>query len=433
MSPEKPTDDLLNIEHPATGKKWELPVEDGCLRAVQLRQIPLGQTDLGLMSYDPSLLNTASCRSAITFIDGDAGILDYRGYSIEDLAESVSYPEVCYLILKGELPNRKELAAFQAELAEEAVLPAYLLELFASFPDEMHPMTMLASGLAALGAKYPESEKVLDEENRNKQIIRLLAKTPALAALAWRRTQSDSPVGPDPEKGFIVSFLRMLLGKPGEDFEVEESFARAMDALLTLHADHEQNCSTNAVRVVASSHVNPYSAVAAGCFALHGPLHGGANQAVLEMLEEIGTVEAIPAFLEACKCGDRRLMGFGHRVYKNYDPRAKVISGLVDSVLDAGQPDPRLEIARALEAAAREDDYFVSRKLFPNVDFYSGILYSAMGFPASMFTVFFAVGRMVGWLAHWDEMLRDSEQKIARPRQIYTGHSRREVPPMDKR
>ncbi len=294
-------------------------------------------------------------------------------------------------------------------------------------------MTMLASGLAALGAKYPESEKVLDEENRNKQIIRLLAKTPALAALAWRRTQSDSPVGPDPEKGFIVSFLRMLLGKPGEDFEVEESFARAMDALLTLHADHEQNCSTNAVRVVASSHVNPYSAVAAGCFALHGPLHGGANQAVLEMLEEIGTVEAIPAFLEACKCGDRRLMGFGHRVYKNYDPRAKVISGLVDSVLDAGQPDPRLEIARALEAAAREDDYFVSRKLFPNVDFYSGILYSAMGFPASMFTVFFAVGRMVGWLAHWDEMLRDSEQKIARPRQIYTGHSRREVPPMDKR
>jgi len=421
-------EDEIKLLHEGSGLELPLPLTQGSISAAELQKIPLGKDLPGVLSFDPALLNTATCRSAITWIDGDEGVLNHRGYPIEQLADRSSFPEVCWLLLEGELPTSPQKIQFENDLAEESVLPADIVELFQAFPAGLHPMSMLTAALAALGAKYPEAEDVLDPKNRRRQIHRLLAKTPALGALCYRTFTGQAPVGPRPELGYAGSFLRMLLGEPGEEYEPSPSATRAMDALLILHADHEQNCSTNAVRAVASSLVNPYSAVSSGCAALQGPLHGGANQAVLEMLDAIATVENIPTFLEACKKGETRLMGFGHRVYKSYDPRAKVIRRLALDVLADAGPSPRLDVARQLEIAAREDDYFVSRKLFPNVDFYSGLIYSALGFPPEVFTMFFAVGRMTGWLAHWDEMLQDPKHRIVRPRQIYVGPEQRDFP-----
>lgn len=423
----------LILLRPDTGEEFKLALTDGSIRAADLQQVLLGKDLPWILSYDPGFINTASCRSDITFINGDAGILSYRGYPVEQLAGVYNFEDICLLLWDGELPTSEQAEVFHQELSNEAILSADMVELFAAFPNGAHPMTMMTAALAVLGSKYPDSSDVLDPKNRRRQMIRLLAKTPALAALAYRRFVGLPVVGPRPELGYTGSFLRMLLGKPGEDYEMSQTVQRAIDALLTLHADHEQNCSTSAVRNVGSSQTNPYSSVAAGCAALHGPLHGGANQAVLEMLNEIGTVDNVTNFLDSCKAGDRRLMGFGHRVYKNYDPRAKVIRGLCHDILSTIKDDPRLNIAQALEEAALADDYFISRKLFPNVDFYSGLIYSALGFPPEMFTVFFMVGRMPGWLAHWNEMLEDPEQRIVRPRQLYGGPALRDVPTASER
>jgi citrate synthase len=408
-----------------TGRSYEFPISEDTIPAIKLRGIKVHEEDFGMLSFDPALLNTAVCHSAITFIDGDKGILDYRGYSIEEMSSLSSFEETCYLLLDGELPTASELDLFKAELHAALDLPESMVTLHGAMRRDLHPMSMLESALAALGGDFPESDEVLDAEVRRQQIARLLALTPVLAALGHRHREGKEPVAPDASLSYAGNFLHMMLGEPGKPADVHPALERAMDALLILHADHEQNCSANAVRAVASSRVNPYSAVAAGASALHGPLHGGANQAVLEMLDTIDSVDDVPAFLESCKSGEKRLMGFGHRVYKNYDPRAKVIGQLAEDVFEVVGADPKLEIARALEREAMADDYFISRKLFPNVDFYSGLIYAAMGFPPRMFTVFFAVGRMVGWLAHWDEMMRDPNTRIVRPRQIYTGPSRR--------
>jgi len=432
--PESPsTPDQLTLLRPDTGEEFAMPISDGSIRASDLRPILLGQDLPWVLSYDPGYANTASCRSDICFIDGEAGILSYRGYPIEQLANNCSFEEICLLLWDGELPDTETLANFKQLLANESVLSADIVEMFDGFPEGAHPMSMMSAALPLLGAKYPDADNVLNAENRRTQMLRILAKCSALAALAFRRFQGLPAVGPNPDSGYAGSFLHMLLAKPGEELELSETVRKAMDALLILHADHEQNCSTSAVRSVGSSQVNPYSAVGAGCSALHGPLHGGANQAVLEMLNEIGTVDNVNVFLQSCKAGDRRLMGFGHRVYKNYDPRAKVIRDLCHEILADIKGDPRLDVAQALEQAALNDEYFSTRKLYPNVDFYSGLIYSAVGFQPEMFTVFFVVGRMPGWLAHWNEMLNDPEQRIVRPRQLYGGPELRDLPPASRR
>lgn len=420
-----PTVGTLHLTDSRTGRQFELPISEDSVPAIGLRDIRVHEEDFGMLSYDPALLNTAVCHSSITFIDGDKGILDYRGYSIEELSSNSNFAEVCFLLLNGELPTASELDLFHAEIHAALDMPESMVKLHAALDKDLHPMSMLESALAALGGDFPESDEVLDAEVRHQQIIRLLALTPVVAALGFRHRQGLAPVAPDPNLSYAGNLLHMLLGDPDKPADVHPAVERAMDALLVLHADHEQNCSANAVRAVASSRVNPYSAVAAGAAALHGPLHGGANQAVLEMLDTIDSVDDVPAFLESCKSGERRLMGFGHRVYKNYDPRAKVIGQLAGDVFDVIGENPKLEIARALEKAAMADEYFISRKLFPNVDFYSGLIYSALGFPSRMFTVFFAIGRMVGWVAHWNEMMSDPNTRIVRPRQLYTGPKRR--------
>lgn len=419
---------VLSAVDERTGRKYALPITDDTIAAKDLRQIKAHDGDFGLMSFDPALDNTVVTRSAISFIDGDQGILDYRGYPISQLAEHSNFPEVCYLILNGELPNAAQMTAFEAEIRAETRVPESMVRLHEAMSPDVHPMSMLTSALAALGGDFPDSGKVQDPANRRRQIIRLLALTPVVAALGYRRRNGLDVGGirPRHELPYTANFLHMMLDHSGREAQVHRAFDRAMDALLVLHAEHELNCSTNAVRAVGSSLVNPYSSVAAACAALHGPLHGGANQAVLEMLDQIPSVEAVPGFLASCKTGERRLMGFGHRVYKNYDPRAKVIKELAEKVFEVVGANPKLDVARALEAAAVADPYFVERKLYPNVDFYSGLIYSAMGFLPRIFTVFFAVARMVGWLAHWDEMLSDPKNRIVRPRQIYVGYARRE-------
>jgi len=385
------------------------------------------------MTYDPAFMNTASCRSAITLIDGDKGILRYRGYPIEQLAEHSNFLEVGYLLVEGELPTREQLDAWVAEITEHAHVDESVKAVFGGFPRGAHPMAMLEAGGAALSALYPDAKEIGDADNRHLQIVRTIAKMPVLGAWAYRHGVGRPFLDPDPSRPYAERFLTMLFDGGDGSYRPDERVARALDVLFILHADHEQNCSTSAVRGVGSSQVDPYSAITAGIAALYGPLHGGANEAVLKMLRRIGTVDNIPSFLEGVKAGQERLMGFGHRVYKNYDPRAKIIKKACDDVFEVTGVNPLLEIAVELEKIALEEEYFVRRRLYPNVDFYSGLIYEALGMPAEMFTVLFAIGRAPGWLAQWNEMIQDPEQKIARPRQIYTGADERDYVPISER
>ncbi len=417
-----------------TGKTYELPIENGCIRSMDLRQIKTAPEDFGLMAYDPAFLNTANCKSAITFIDGDVGILEYRGYPIEQLAEKSTYLEVAYLVMNGELPSHRELEEFTHIVTHHTYVHENVKNFMSGFRYDSHPMSMLASTVAALSGFYPDAKNVKDKRSRRIQMMRLIAKMPTLAAFSYRHTQGLPYVYPDNDLSYGGNFLAMVKRMAESRYKVNPILERAMDVLFILHADHEQNCSTTATRVVGSSEVDPYSAVCAGITALYGPLHGGANEAVLRMLREIGSVSKVPDFIKKVKDGDgTKLMGFGHRVYKNYDPRAKVIKRTCDEVFEVTGRNPLLDIAVELERIALQDDYFIKRKLYPNVDFYSGLIYEAMGFPVDMFPVLFAIPRTVGWVSQWEEMITDSEQKIARPRQIYTGSKKRDYVAMDKR
>ena len=410
-----------------TGKSEELQVTEGTVRASELRQFKTDPEDFGLMTYDPAYTNTASCRSAITYIDGDKGILQHRGYSIEDLCEHSSYLEVAYLLTHGELPTEDQLEQWKYEVTMHTFVHENLKVFVQGFRYDAHPMGMLLATVGALSTFYPDAKNIDDPEERRMATIRLIAKMPTLAGFAYRHTQGMPYVYPDNDLDYAGNFLQMMFKMTELKYEPDPRLSKALDTLFILHADHEQNCSTAAVRAVGSSQVDPYSAVAAGVAALYGPLHGGANEAVLRMLTRIGSTENIPDFLESVKGGNEKLMGFGHRVYKNYDPRAKIIKKHVDEVLDAtGTQNPLLDVAVELEKRALDDDYFTSRKLYPNVDFYSGLIYEALNIPRSMFTVMFAIPRTSGWLAQWQEMLDDPETKIARPRQIYTGHRDRD-------
>jgi citrate synthase len=425
--------DTLSVTDNRTGRQYEIPIENGAIDAIELRQIKTGADDFGLMTYDAGFKNTASCKSRVTYIDGDKGILLYRGYPIEQLAEKSSYLEVGYLLNKGELPTRKQLLAWTSEITHHTIVHENVKKFMDGFHYDAHPMVMLISAIAALRSFYPNASQIDDPERRHLQVVRLMAKLPTLAAMAYRHSVGLPAVFPDNDLSYSGNFLNMLFKKTELKYVPNADLERALDVLFILHADHEQNCSTNAMRGVGSSHVDPYSATAAAAAALFGPLHGGANEMVLRMLDEIGSKDHIPEFIKKVKAGEALLMGFGHRIYKNYDPRAKIIREIAYKVFQATGTNPKLELAIELERIALEDDYFVKRKLYPNVDFYSGIIYQAMGFPVAMYPVLFAIGRTTGWLAQWDEMLNDEEQKIARPRQIYLGHSRRDYVSMDKR
>jgi citrate synthase len=423
----------LTVRDNRTGRDYELKVEDGAIRALDLRKIKVSADDFGLMSYDPAFMNTASCRSRITFIDGDKGILRYRGYPIEELAERSSYLEVAYLILNGELPTPAHYADWVRHVTLHTFIHENVKELMAAFRYDAHPMGMLLATVGALSAFYPEAKAVHDPLVRTKQVQRLIAKVPTLAAFAYRHSQGLPYVYPDNSLSYCGNFLQMMF-KIG-DYTVNPVLERALEVLFILHADHEQNCSTSAMRGVGSSGVDPYSAAAAAIGALYGPLHGGANEAVLRMLREIGSRERVPAFVKEVKesGGEVRLMGFGHRVYKNYDPRARIIKEMADRVFEVTGRNPLLDIALELERIALQDEYFLKRKLYPNVDFYSGLIYQAMGFPVDMFPVLFAIPRMSGWLAQWEELVQDEEQKIARPRQVYAGAGERHFVPFGRR
>lgn len=425
--------ETLSIVDNRTGRSYELPIEHGTIRAMELRQIKVDEGDFGIMSYDPGFKNTASTKSTITYINGEEGILRYRGYPIEQLAENCTFLEVAYLILFGELPNREELAEWQQEITLHTLIHENMKGLFEDFRYDAHPMGMLISGVSALSTFYPDAKNVLDAENRLLQIKRLIAKMPTLAAFAYRFSNGQPVNYPNNELSYAGNFLNMMFKMVEPTYEPDPALERALDVLFILHADHEQNCSTTTMRVVGSSHADPYNAVAGAAAALFGPLHGGANERVIRMLTEIGDVENVPAYVERVKNGEFRLMGFGHRVYKNYDPRARIIKEVAADVFEVTGRNPLLDIALELERIALEDDYFVSRRLYPNVDFYSGIIYQAMGLPTSMFPVMFAIPRTVGWLAQWQELLADSEQAIARPRQIYTGSGEREFVPLEER
>lgn len=425
--------DTLTVTDNRTGKTIELPITNGTIRAIDLRQLKVSDDDFGMMSYDPAFTNTCSTSSRITFIDGDAGKLWYRGYPIEELAEDASFLEVVWLLLKGELPKQKEIDGFRHEVTLHTMVHENIRELMDGFRYDAHPMGMLISTVSALSTFYPEAKDVGDADNRRLQTIRIIGKIPTLAAYAYRHRRGLPVVAPDNELSYAGNFLNMMFKMTETKYKPNPAVEKALDVLFTLHADHEQNCSTNAMRSVGSSKVDPYSALAAACAALYGPLHGGANEAVLRMLQAIGSKSKVPDFIKSVKAGDGRLMGFGHRVYKNYDPRAKVIKRLADEVFDAIGKNPLIDLAVELERIALEDDYFVSRKLYPNVDFYSGLIYQAMGLPMDMYPVLFAIGRTPGWLAQWEEMLTDSEQKIARPRQVYLGEDKRDFIPIDKR
>lgn len=416
-----------------TDRTYTVPLFKNTVRAMDLRQIRTGPDDFGLMTYDPAYMNTASCQSAITFIDGDKGILRYRGYPIEVLAEKCSYLEVAYLLHHGELPNEVHLNRWTKEINSHMLLHENTKKFMEGFRHDSHPMSMLVSTLAALSTIYPDARKVHDVESRRLQIIRLIAKAPTIAAFSFRHNHGYPYIYPDNELSYTENFMNMLWRMVEPKFQVNPVIARALDILFILHADHEQNCSTSAMRAVGSSQADPYLSAAAATAALSGPLHGGANEQVLHMIDEIGTCENIPAYIEQVKAGKCKLMGFGHRVYKNYDPRAAIIKRTADQVFEVTGPNPKLEIAKELETIALNDEYFIKRKLYPNVDFYSGIIYQAMGFKPEMFTVLFAIARMSGWLAQWQEMISDPEQKIARPRQIYTGYPQREFIPIDQR
>jgi citrate synthase len=423
----------LTILDNRSGKSYEVPIHEGAINALDLRQIKTGPDDFGLMSYDPAFNNTASCRSQITMIDGDKGILNYRGYPIEQLAERSTYLETAYLILHGELPNSQQLAEWQHAITHHTILHENIKKFMAGFRYDAHPMGMLVSSVAALSTFYKEASRIFDAQLRRNQQVRLIAKVPTLAAFAYRDSVGLPYAYPDNELSYAGNFLNMMFRMTEVKYEPNPVLERALDVLFILHADHEQNCSTNAMRGVGSSHVDPYSAVAAAVAALYGPLHGGANEMVLRMLGEIGSKEHVPEYVKKVKAGEVKLMGFGHRVYKNYDPRARVIKEIADEVFEVTGKNPLLEIALELERIALQDDYFVERKLYPNVDFYSGLIYQSMNFPTEMFPVLFAIPRTVGWLAQWEEMLLDREQKIARPRQLYTGPGRRDYRPMEDR
>src|SRR3984957_10481838 len=427
--------DTLTVVDNRTGKTYELPIQDGTVRAQDLRQIKTTPNDFGLMTYDPAFMSTANCRSSITFIDGDKGVLLYRGYPIEQLAEESDFVETAYLILFGELPTASQRQAWTREIPLHTMLHENIKKFMEGFQYDAHPMGIFLSTVGALSTFYPDAKHIFDKSSRLRQTHRLIAKVPSIAAYAFRHSIGRPYIYPDNELSFTGNFLNMLFKMTEQKYQPNPVLARALDVLFILHADHEQNCSTTAMRTIGSSHVDPYSALAGAAAALYGPLHGGANEAVLRMLSEIGSVSHVPEFITRVKAGDGsvRLMGFGHRVYKSYDPRAKVIKKIADLVFAVTGKNPLLEIALELERIALDDDYFVSRKLYPNVDFYSGLIYQAMGFPVEMFPVLFAIPRTAGWTAQWEEILLDPDQKIARPRQIYTGPVQRDYVSREKR
>src|SRR6266540_972323 len=425
--------DSLTVTDNRTGKTYEVPITHGAIRAMDLRQIKTSSEDFGLLSYDPAFMNTASTISRITEIDGDRGILRYRGYPIEELADRSSYLEVAYLVLHGELPTLAEMDQWVYDVTHHTWVHENLKKFMDGFHYDAHPMGMMVSAAAALSTFYPEAKNGADPATRRLQIVRLIAKMPTLAAFAYRHSLGLPYNYPDNELSYTGNFLNMLFRATEPKYVPNVVLEHALEVLFILHADHEQNCSTNAVRAVGSSQVDPYCAIAGGTAALYGPLHGGANEEVLRMLAEIGSKDRIPAFIKEVKDGKAKLMGFGHRVYKNYDPRAKIIKRMADEVFAVTRPSPLLPIARELEKIALQDEYFVRRKLYPNVDFYSGLIYEALGFPVEMFPVLFAIPRTTGWLAQWQEMIGDPEQKIARPRQIYTGPAKRDFVTMGRR
>ena len=418
--------ETLTITDNRTGKQYEIPITDGTIRAIDLRQIKVDPEEFGMMSYDPAFMNTASCYSRVTFIDGDKGILRYRGYPIEQLAEGSNFVETAYLLINGELPTQSELDSWTDELNQHTVLHENIKKFMEGFRYDAHPMGIFLSTVGALSTFFPDAKQVLDTQSRRAQIARLIAKVPSIAAYAHRHSIGRPYVYPDPGLSFIGNFMSMLYRGVEPQYKPHPVLERALDILFILHADHEQNCSTSAMRSIGSSQADPFSSLAGAAAALYGPLHGGANEAVLRMLREIQSVDRIPDFIKSVKNGEGRLMGFGHRVYKSYDPRAKVIKETAYQVFDVTGRNPLRDIALELERIALQDDYFVSRRLYPNVDFYSGLIYEAMGFNAGMFPVLFAIGRTTGWVAQWQEMLTDREQKIARPRQIYIGQNERD-------
>lgn len=421
--------DTITVRDNRTGKEYELPIENGAIRSAELRDIKVSPDDFGLLAYDPAFMNTASCKSKVTFIDGDKGILRYRGYPIEELAEKKHYLEVAYLLVYGELPSKAQYEAWVHNITYHTMVHENIKKFMDGFHHDAHPMGMLVSTIGALSTFYPDAKNIFDEKSRQLQIFRLIGKIPTLAAFAYRHSQGMAYIYPSNDLSYAENFLSMMY-RPSStsSFEPNPVLAKALDILFILHADHEQNCSSTAMRVVGSSHADPYSAAAAATAALYGPLHGGANEEVVRMLEEIGSKEKVPEIIRQVKDGKRLLMGFGHRVYKNYDPRARIIKKIAEDVFQETGRNELLDIALELEKVALSDDYFIKRKLYPNVDFYSGLMYQAMGFPMDIFTVLFAIPRMSGWLSQWQELILDHEQKIARPRQIYIGYPERHVP-----
>ena len=425
--------DTLTITDNRTGRQYEIPVTDDTIRATDLRQIRVNPDDFGMMSYDPAFLNTASCRSAVTFIDGEKGILRYRGYPIEQLAEHGTFVETAHLLVHGELPDESQLADWQEDLSQHVMLHENIKKIVEGFRYDAHPMGIFLSTVGALSTFYPLAKAIDDPASRRLQTIRLIAKVPGIAAYSYRHSVGKPYVYPDSELSYPGSFLCQLFKQNEPVYRPDPVLERALDVLFILHADHEQNCSTSAMRNIGSSNADPYAAMAGAAAALYGPLHGGANEAVLRMLTKIGTADNVPAFVESVKGGAGRLMGFGHRVYKSYDPRAKVIKATANQVFEVTGRNPLLDVALELERIALEDDFFIERKLYPNVDFYSGLIYQAMGFDPAMFPVLFAIGRTAGWIAQWEELLADDSRKIARPRQIYVGESERDYVPMANR
>ena len=425
--------ETLTITDNRTGKQYEVPIHDGAIKATDLRQIKVTPGEFGMMTYDPAFMNTANCKSRITYIDGDKGVLLYRGYPIEQLAEQSDFLETAYLILFGELPQQKQYDDWTQQIFRHTMLHTNIAKLMEGFRHDAHPMGMFISTVGALSTFYPEAKEIFSPESRRLQTLRLIAKVPSIAAYAFRHSIGRPFNQPDNDLTYAGNFLSMLFRMTELKYTPNPVLERAMEVLFILHADHEQNCSTTTMRTIGSSHADPYSALAGAAAALYGPLHGGANEAVLRMLHEIGSINNIPAFIKRVKAGEGRLMGFGHRVYKSYDPRAKIIKRIADLVFDVTGKNPLLEMALELERIALEDEYFVSRKLYPNVDFYSGLIYQAMGLPVDMFPVLFAIPRTAGWIAQWEEMLNDPDQKITRPRQIYLGPSPRDYVSRDKR
>ncbi|MGD0542929.1 MAG: citrate synthase [Candidatus Acidiferrales bacterium] len=425
--------DTLSVTDNRTGRQYELPIKNDTIRALDLRPIKVNTDDFGMMGYDPAFTNTASCSSKITYIDGDKGILRYRGYSIEELAEKSTYIETAYLILYGELPDKSQLADWSYNITHHTFIHESIKKFLDGFHYDAHPMGMLISTVAALSTFYPDAKDIFNLDSRRKQTYRLIGKMPTLAAFAYRHSLGMPYVYPDNDLSYCGNFLNMLFRTTELKYRPNPTLERALDILFILHADHEQNCSSTAMRCVGSSHVDPYCATAAATAALYGPLHGGANEAVLRMLVEIGSVSNVPAYIKRVKSGEKLLMGFGHRVYKNYDPRARIVKHIAYEVFDVMGKNPLIEIALECERIALEDDYFVSRKLYPNVDFYTGLIYQSMGFPVTMFPVLFAIPRTSGWISQWEEMLLDPEQKIARPRQVYLGFPLRSYTPLDRR